>query len=424
MAWTKSRQSPLSLRPGILAVWLLFLGLCAGCGRRNVYVPPPLPDVQVSTPVQQPVTIYAYFTGNTQASETVEIRSRVQGYLESIHFTDGTNVKRGDLLFVIDRRPYQAQVDQAKATLASKKAVARRAEALYNRTLALLPSGAASQEEADQRKGDWEVAKADIAQAKASLRTAELNLEFTEIRAPIGGRISRRQVDIGNLVLADTTLLTTVDRYNPMYAYFTVSESDFLDYLKRQRQQSSRPPEEIELPPVASATAVVAALPVAPSEAWRLAPLAARLATPRYPVEMGLANDKGYPHRGIIDFSDNTVDPSTGTLQVRGTFPNSPPYILVPGLFARLRVPAGKQDRALLVPERALGTDQAGRYLLVLNKDNVVGHRPVQVGAKVEGLRVIDSGLKPGERFIVEGLQRARPGNKVHPIPAPSKVTK
>ena len=396
----------------VLGGLLVLLGL-GGCGPRNAYVPPPPPEVQVGLPVEQTVTNYSDFTGTTQAREMVQVRSRVQGYLDSIHFADGSEVARGDLLFVIDRRPYQAQADQARADLESKKASAVRAEALYRRTTSLLPTGAATREDVDKAKGDWEVAKADVGQAEAKVREAELNLDYCEVRAPITGRISRRQVDVGNLVQADTTLLTTITRYDPMYVYFTVSESDYLQYLKRRRERPAGTLEAVELPPTQAAAAAVGLPALTPWSGWLSVVLAS---PPSYPAELGLANEVGeYPHKGYIDFAENTIDPGTGTLQVRGRFANPPPYYLGPGLFARVRVPIGVQDHALLVPKRALAADQQGNYLLVLGADDTVERKAVELGAEVGDQRVVEKGLRPGERFIVEGLQQARPGSKVRP---------
>jgi RND family efflux transporter MFP subunit len=403
-----------------MAALAALLGV-GGCGPRNAYVPPPLPEVEVAVPVVQTVTLYDQFTGTTQASETVQVRSRVQGYLESIHFADGADVsgpvgdRLGDLLFVIDRRPYQAQMDQAKADLESKKAAAVRAEALYRRTLSLLPSKAATREDVDKARGDWEVAKADVVQAEAKVRQAQLDLDFCEVRAPIGGFIGRRLVDVGNLVQADTTLLTTITRYDPMYVYFTVSESDYLQFLKRRRERPAGTLEARELLPVPTAVAAVGLPASSPWSRW-LSAVIIIAATPHYPIELGLGNEVGqYPHKGYIDFAENTVDPGTGTLQVRGVFSNPPPYYLGPGMFARVRVPVGVREHALLVPKRALAADQQGDYLLVLGPDDTVERRAVELGPEVGGQRVVEKGLRPGERFIVEGLQQARPHSKVRP---------
>jgi RND family efflux transporter MFP subunit len=401
--------------PAVLAGALAALLGVGGCGPRNAYVPPPPPEVEVAVPVEQTVTLYDEFTGTTQASDTVQVRSRVQGYLDSIHFVDGADVHKGDLLFVIDRQPYQAQMDQAQADLESKKAAAVRAEALYRRTTSLRPSAAATREEVDKARGDWEVAKADVGQAEAKVRQAKLNLDYCEVRAPIDGFISRRLVDVGNLVQADTTLLTTIMRYDPMYVYFTVSESELLQFMKRRRERPAGTFEALELP---TEPAVVAAVGLPASSPWSrwLSAGIVIAATPSYPVDLGLANEGGkYPHKGYIDFAENTVDPGTGTLQIRGIFSNPPPYFLGPGMFARLRVPVGVQEHALLVPKRALAADQQGDYLLVLGPDDTVERRAVELGAEVGGQRVVEKGLRPGERFIVEGLQQARPHSKVRP---------
>lgn len=415
----------LATRP---AGWCFFAIACVasvpGCGQRNAYVPPPPPDVKVAKAVERPVTIYSEFTGNTQASAMVSIRSRVQGYLDSIHFVDGSDVKEGDVLFTIDQRPYQAKLDQAKADLESKQAAVARSEALYKRTYNLFRTGASNQEDVDKDRGDWAVARAGVGQTQANLREAQLNLDWTIVHAPISGRISRRLIDIGNLVTADNTVLTTITRYDPIYAYFTVSETDRLAYLKRQGE---RPPGALEpgtrfRPERAAATS--AGLSLQPG-GLLLSTMAVRASVPIYPVQLGLANETGYPHKGDLDFADNAVDPSTGTLQLRGTFRNPPPYDLAPGLFVRIRVPIGTMSKALLVPERAIGTDQAGEYILVLGKEDVsegskgnyeVERRQVTVGTKDGDMRVIEKGLQPSDRFVVEGLQRAQPGSKVHPV--------
>jgi RND family efflux transporter MFP subunit len=400
---------------------VLLLGVC-GCGPRNAYVAPPAPMVEVGVPDEESLTNYGEFTGTTQASATVQVRSRVQGYLDSIHFTDGSDVARNDLLFVIDRQPYQAQMDQARADRESKRASAVRAEALYRRTLSLLPTGAATREDVDKAKGDWEVAKADVVQADAKVREAQLNLDYCEVRAPIAGRISRRQVDEGNLVQADTTLLTTITQYDPMYVYFTVSESDYLAYLKRRRERPAGTREAIELLPEQAAATAWGLAAWSPWGRWLSALLSV---PPSYPAELGLGNEgREYPHSGYIDFAENTIDPGTGTLQIRSRFANPPPYYLGPGLFARVRVPINVQEHALLVPKRALAADQQGDYLWVLRDEDpvpgvdgyvvaTVEQRRVKLGAEVGSRRVVESGLKPRERFIVEGLQLAREGSKV-----------
>jgi RND family efflux transporter MFP subunit len=403
-------------------VWLAALVPCVGCVGRNAYHPPPPPKVKVALPVRASVTVFREFSGTTQASESVEIRARVQGYLKKIYFQDGDNVLVGQPLFLIDPAPYQAQLDQAKADLLSKRAMAVRAEAIYKRALYLVRQNASTQEDVDKDKGDWEVAKADIAQGEAKVREAQLNLDFTRIEAPISGRLSRRLIDIGNLVTQDSTLLTTITRYNPMYVYFTVSDAEHQAYLKRRRERPAGSLEafsvpEPELPKLAAS---VAGLLLGQAETRLLGVTALNIGLPHYPVYIGLAGDRGYPHRGYIDFSDNTVDSNTGTLQLRGVFRNPPPdYYLAPGYFVRVRVPIGKTDNVLLVPEQALATDQSGKYVLVVKTvdgKEVVELRKLTVGATEGEYRVVESGdLTPDDRVIVDGLQKARPGAVVDP---------
>jgi RND family efflux transporter MFP subunit len=401
------------VRAGILVAALLLLGQALGCGQRNAYVPPPPPEVVVATPEQRSVTIYHEFPGTIQASEAVDVRSRVTGYLESIHFQDGSFVAVNDLLFVIDRQPFLAQLAQTQAQLQSKNATAVQTGAVYKRTLSLLPSLAATQEDADIQRGNWLVAKAAITEAQAQVRLAQLNLDYAEIRAPISGRISRRLVDVGNLITANTTLLTTITRWNPIYVYFNASEKQFLDYLRRQRERPPGTREEAAPPSPAALASAMAGASTTVDSLWEATALLIG-AQPRYPVELGLINESGYPHKGYIDFANNTVDPNTGTLLLRGIFLNPAPYYLAPGMFARLRVPVRTVPQALLLPDRAVGTDQAGRYLLIVRPDDVVERRTVQVGQLVDNnLRVIEAGLKAGERSVVEGLQQARPGSKV-----------
>jgi RND family efflux transporter MFP subunit len=374
---------------GLTVLLLLVVG---GCTQRNTYVPPPPPEVSVTAAEQREITIYHDFTGTTEASNSVQIRARVTGYLEKVQFQEGASAAEGQVLFVIDQRPYVAQLDQAKANLESRKAAAAQQQSVYRRSLSLLQSGATTQEQIDIDRGNWLVAQSAVAQAEAMVRQAQLNLDYTEVKAPFSGRIGRRLVDVGNLVVTDTTLLTTMYQYDPIYAYFTVSETDYLDYRKRQREKNQGRPEK---------------------------PTAER----RPPIEMELANETDYPHHGYIDFAEPTVNPGTGTLLLRGVFANPEPYRLAPGLFVRLRVPNRTEASALLVPESALGTDQTGRFLLIVRPDHVVEHRSVTVGPLEGAMRVIERGLKPGEQFVVEGLERARPGAKVQPVEAqPSQL--
>lgn len=359
---------------------LLLAGLMlAGCKPEAPPVAPPM-QVTVSAPLKQAITNFAEYTGITEAVESVEIRARVEGYLESINFTSGSYVKQGDLLFVIDPKPFQAKLAQAEAELARQQAALKSAEATLQRRELALSERAVSEIAVIQARADRDVFLAAIEAAQAAIKTAQLDLSYTAIRAPISGRISRNLVDVGNLVGAtERTLLATIVKDDPIYVYFNVSERDYLFYQRHHGEEvTATNPDEYP------------------------------------PMYLGLADDKGFPHEGRGDYVGNRIDASSGTIQVRGIFPN-PDHFILPGLFARIRVPIGTQQDALLVPEQALGADQQGRYLLVVNKDNVVEYRPVRLGAKQDGKCVIEEGLKPDDRVIVSGIQRALPGAKVEP---------
>jgi RND family efflux transporter MFP subunit len=400
-----------------LALMGLCFGICTGCSNRNAYVPPPPPEVIVGTPIERTVTTYHEFPGTTQASQAVSITPRVLGYLDSLHFTDGSFVAKDQLLFVIDPRPYKDAVDVAVAQVDVNKAGYKDAKANNARAKKLDETpGAISKQDLDLFQAREEQAKANLELANANLANANLNLDFTHITAPIKGKISRRLVDVGNLVTANITVLTTIDQYDPMYAYFNASEADFLDYLERQRKSDEAAKLDAAKPDAAKSK-------TSDSKSDKAAkPDAMDASAHHTPVEMGLSDETGYPHKGTIDFADNRVDPNTGTISVRGVFPNPQPYLLAPGLFVRIRVPIGTQANALLVPDRALSTDQQGQYLLIVGPDHVVEHRAVEVGTiDDDNLRVINHGLKRGEQFIVEGLQFARPGSKVSPVSQPAK---
>jgi RND family efflux transporter MFP subunit len=411
-----------SLRVGGGAVFLsVWLGLSVGCYRGNQYVSPPPPDVTVARPLVKDVPTYAEFTGTTKAHASVEIRARVQGYLDSIHFSDDpdTEVAEGDLLFVIDPRPYQAKLDAAKADLESKKAMVTKTYALYRRTIDLMRKNAAAPEEVDKEKGNWEVAKADVLQAQANLREAQLNLGFTKIHAPMSGKISRHLLDVGNLVTADNTILTNINQYDPMDVYFNVSEGDLLEFMRLGRQKGQRLNQESAEDILRTTLVDLIGLLAAPGAPAPL--LGASVLGPKVPrgvLELALTNEQGFPHRGRMDYVDLGVDAGTGTIQVRGIFPNPKPHVLLPGMFVRIRAPIGVHEGALLVSERAIGADQTGRYVLVVDSDNKVERRPVKLGVLDKGMRVIEEGLRSDERVIIKGLQRAIPGSKVHPIDA------
>jgi RND family efflux transporter MFP subunit len=368
----------------------LFWTFAACDSKRNEYVEPPPPKVTVAQPLQQEVIDYLEFTGTAQAFEEADIQARVAGFLQSMHFTPGTQVKKDDLLFVIDPKEYQAELNAALAELKAAKAMAHRAKIEYDRAKRVFEKGAGRETDVVKWRGEREVALAAIERAKAKVERARLDLSYTQVTSPISGRVGRNLVDMGNLVgEGEPTLLTKVTRFDPMYVYFNLNERDLLKVMTTYRQaikeKGYNPERESD------------------SRAG-------------IPLFLGLANEDGYPHEGIYDFADSSVDPGTGTIQLRGVFsnPGSAP-VLVPGLFARLRLPINKQANALLVTERAIGADQGGNFLTAVGSDNVVEKKPIRMGQLVDGLRVIEEGLQPGERVIVKGVQRARPGAKVDP---------
>jgi RND family efflux transporter MFP subunit len=352
--------------------------------------------VTVAQPLQQEVIDYLEFTGNTRAFEEVEIRARVAGFLESMQFTPGTLVGKGDLLFVIDPREYQAEYNAAVAEVNAAKAQHHRSKIEYERAKRVFDQGAGRETDVVKWRGERDVALAAIERAKAKVERAKLDLSYTQVTAPITGRVSRNVVDIGNLVGGkEPTLLTTVIRYDPMYAYFNLNERDLLKVMAMYRQEAKKK---------------------------GLDPHKDSAARAALTVSLGLANEENYPHQGIVDFAESGVDPATGTLQLRGVFPNpGPSPVLIPGFFASLRMAIGKRDNALLVTERAIGSDQSGRFLLVVNSENMVEKKPIRMGRLVDGLRVIEEGLQPDGRVVVNGLQRARPGAKVDPQPTDMK---
>ena len=372
-------------RPGTLLggtpFFLVVLCLTiSGCGHppQKAETPPP-PEVQVSEPVADTVLDYEKFTGRTEAVKSILVRARVQGYLEVVKFTEGAEVKEGAPLFIIDQRTYQADYDRAKANLNQAKAHLTRTTADFKRALELLPEKAISESDYDLARGDRDEAAAAVEVAEAALHTAKLNLDFTTVTAPISGRISRQLADPGNLILADNTVLTTLVSLEPMYAYFDVDERTMLRIRRLVRAGKVKSAQQSEVK-----------------------------------VYLGLSDEEGYPHEGTINFIDNQVDAMTGTLRLRGVFPNQK-RILSPGMFARIKVPIGDPHRAILVSERALGSDQGQKFLYVVNAKNEIVYRPVQVGLLNNGLRVIDSGLSAGERVVLSGLQRVRPGITVQP---------
>ena len=374
-----SHRNPLAQ----VAVSLLLVWIIAGCGRGGEYVEPPPPKVTVAQPLEQEVTDYLEFTGTTRAFKEAEVRARVSGYLESMHFTPGTMVEKGDLLFVIDPREYEAQVHAAEAELESAKAQLQRARIELDRAQRLFEQKAGAEVEVVKWRGERGVVAAAVARAKAKLERARLDLSYTEVTAPISGRVGRSLVSVGNLVGADeNTLLTTLVQYDPIWAYFSLNERQLLLLMRRALKKQTNPEANQEEQSV---------------------------------IHLGLADEDGYPHAGQVDYVDHGVDPSTGTLVLRGSFANPEPHAILPGMFVRIRIPIDQRQAALLVSEQALGADQRGRYVLVVNEQNSVEYRSVQVGAAIDGLRVIEKGLQPDDWVVVKGLLRARPGAAVTP---------
>ncbi len=365
---------------GILTVALL----AGACEEKNTYVAPPPPKVTVAQPVKKPVTEYLEFTGNIAAVQTVELRARVEGYLEEIFFKDGDLVKKGDLLFQIEQAPYIAAVNQAKGNVARAQAALKQARLTANRRQQAGRSGAISKQQVDEAVAQADAQAAEVASLKAALETAELNLGYTKIYAPFDGRIGRRLVDPGNLVGAgEDTLLAEINQIEPVYAYFTINERALLPILEKRKTEN----------PGASAS------------------------DGTQPLLLGLATDEGYPHKGFLDFAAITLDAGTGTLQLRGIFKN-PDRQLLPGLFAKIKAPVSKDADAILVPQQAVGFDQQGEYVMVIGPDDTVERRGVEQGALADDMRVINKGLKGDEQVIVAGLMRAIPGRKVTPVSA------
>lgn len=344
--------------------------------------PPPPPEVTVSKPLVREVMEWDEYTGRLEAVDSVDVRARVSGYLQSIHFQDGQIVKEGDLLFVIDPRPYQAELDRAQAELKLAKARLSLAQNDLARAKNLLSAKAISVEEADTRASDEKVAEATVQQAEAAVDAAKLDVEFTQVRAPITGLISRKFVTEGNLINGGTggTLLTTIVSLDPIYCYFEADEQSFLKYNRLEKEG--------------------------------LRPESRKSESPAY---LELSDETGFPHKGYVDFLDNRIDTQTGTIRGRGVFDN-PGDILTPGLFAKIKIVGSAPYEAILLPDEAIGSDQSQKFVLVVNPENTVEYKQVELGPKINGFRVVKSGVKPGDRVIVKGLQRVAPGAVVSPV--------
>jgi RND family efflux transporter MFP subunit len=403
-------------RPAVCSVLLvgLLLATLSGCSSAKSGAGQPPPPVTISQPLLANVTDHDELTGRTEAIDSVQVRARVTGYLDKIYFQDGNDVQAGDVLYLIDPRPYVAQVDQDKADLVAKQATVVKTEAVYKRSAALVRSGAASQEDVQVQRGDWEVAKASVGQAEAKLRTSQLYLDWTRVISPISGQLSRTLVTKGNLVTADQTVLTNIVSLDPIYAYFDVDEPTVLR-VQRMIRAGKHPGR-----PTPPARIIATALGLSALHGGQFTGFTDHFSLPRLPVAIRLADEDRFVHQGSLDFVNSRIDPSTGTLQIRGVFDNplpgaGQPRVLSPGMFVRVRVPIGMPHEALLISERALAMDQGLSIVFVVNDKNEVERREVVVGQKHDGLVAIEKGLKPTDRVIISGLQRVRSGTVVNP---------
>jgi len=372
-----------------VAIVLLSLALVGCDGKPPAPPAPPPAAVTVAFPVQREVVELDTYTGYLQAPESVNVVARVSGLITATPFTEGSIVKKGDLLFVIDVRPFQADLDAKIADQARAQAQLALAYVTLNRLIGLRKDNAISQQDYDNAKGNVDQAAATLASAKAAVEASRLNVEWCRVTSPIDGRVSNKLVTVGNLVnggAGTATQLTTVQSVNPVYCYVDIDEHSFLKYQKLAAEKKR-----------------------------------ASIRDDRIPCFIQLANEVGYPHVGVVDFVDNHVDPTTGTLLVRGVLDNSS-GLLTPGFFANMRIPGTGRYQALLVPDAAIGNDQDRRNVLVVNKDNIVEPHVVELGALFGDLRSILSGIKPDDRIIINGQMHARPGSPVAPTEGTIKI--
>jgi RND family efflux transporter MFP subunit len=363
--------------------WILLLATLSGCGgEKTVELPPPV--VTVTPAVQKQVQDWDEYFGRLSPIGSVEIRPRVSGYITEIKFKDGDLVVKGQPLFIIDPRPYQADFDKAQGLYQQADAAAKLAAMELERAKQLRAKGVLAANDFDQKSTAYEQTNAALQSAKAALETAKLNLEFCTVTAPIDGRVSKANVTAGNLVSADSTSpLTTLVSINPIYAYVDVDERSFLRYSRsyQEKHVAQQNAEDLD-----------------------------------EPIQIGLQDETGFPHEGVIDFVDNRVDPATGTIRVRGVFRNEN-QMLVPGLFVRAKIPVGTLVNAVMVPQRAIASGQGQKYVLILDKDNTAFVSPVKLGREVDGMQVVTDGLKAGDTVVVDGLLKVRAGEKVNPKP-------
>jgi multidrug efflux system membrane fusion protein len=375
-----------------LATSIVLAVAIAGCGTQaspNAGMPPP-PEVSVANVLAKQVRQWDEFTGRVAAVESVELRPRVSGYVQQVAYEEGQEVSKGDLLFVIDPRPYRAALDRAQANLERARSEARLAQAQDVRAQALIEAQAISREEFETRKATTSGANAAVRAAEAAVAAAQLDLQFTQVRSPINGRAGRAAVTEGNLAQADSTLLTTVVSQDPVYVYFESDEQSFLRYAELARKGERDDTKN--------------------------------------PVRVGLASESGYPHEGTVDFVDNQVDSRTGTIRARAVLKN-PDRLFTPGLFARVQLQGSGEFKAMLIDDKAVLTDQDRKYVYVLGPKNAAVRKDIVLGSSIDGLRVVESGLTPADKVIVHGVQKVFfPGMPVSPkqiamgAPPPSLV--
>ena len=387
--FSRARTASLRVHAGGWAAAATFVVCASACSKNAPQMP--APQVTVAPAIERTVSDWDEFTGHFEAVNSVEVRPRVGGFVQRVAFTEGATVHQGDVLFVIDQRPYEAEVARAEAVLAQARTRGQLAGMEVDRAKKLVSSQAISREELDARTSGQAEGDAGIRAAEAAVKIARLNLEWTVVRAPISGRVGRAEITQGNLVQAGPaapTLLTTIVSLDPIYVYFDTDEQAYLKYMGAQSAGANG-----------------------------------------RPVLVGLANETGFPHEGRLNFVDNRVDGTSGTIRARALLPN-PNRLFTPGLFARVRLLGSDQHLATLVQDQAIGTDQDRKFVLVLKNDNTVEYRPVTTGRVIDGLRTVETGLKPGERVVINGLLRVRPGMKVaatnatmvaeSPTPAPA----
>lgn len=367
-----------------LPLWLALAAalVLAGCDEpQKKQAAPPLPKITVAKPVVKPIREIDDFTGRFDAKEDVQVRSRVAGYLETIHFKDGGLIKKGDLLFTIDQRPFQAELDNASSSVEVAKTRLDLAKQEFERAERLQKSGTVAVSTLDQRRQEYLAAQAEMSGATARLRSARLNLEYTKIYSPIEGRIGRNLISVGNLVEANSTLLASIVSLDPIYFYFDVDERAFLAYSRLARS-GQRP-------------------------SGRFTP---------YEVKIQLTDETEPKHTGNLDFVDNRIDRGTGTMRGRAIVANKDLF-LQPGLFGRISIPGSEEYDGILVPDAAVGTDQNRRIVFVVGEGNKLTPRVIRPGPRIDGYRVVRTGLKGDETIVVKGLARVRPGMTIDPQP-------